>query len=56
MQSTLTQIQVTELQNMIYESLISNPEFGLGEMGDCSEEAERITDEWIENNNITIIN
>lgn len=36
------------LESKIYETLMSNPENGLGEMGDCRDEAKRIVDEWIE--------
>jgi len=48
----MTEAQRNNLVTKIYESLISNPEFGLGEMGVCREEAERIVTEWMEENNI----
>lgn len=41
------------MKQIIYESLIANPENGLGEMGECQDEAERIADEWMEKEKIT---
>jgi hypothetical protein len=38
----------------IYESLIANPENGLGEMGACRDEAERIVNEWMQDNKIIL--
>jgi hypothetical protein len=34
---------------------MSNEDFGLGEMGSCRDESERVVDEWIEENNIYLI-
>ena len=43
------------LRNKIYETLISNPDFGLGEIGDCRTEAARIVEEWMDENNLVEI-
>ncbi len=50
----MTQLQIDALENKIYESLIANPENGLGEMGACRDEAQRIVSEWVNENGITI--
>lgn len=50
----LTENQYTSLIDKIYESIINQPDNGLGEMGDCRTEAKRIVNEWAEDNNITI--
>lgn len=44
---TITEQQYNSLSTLIYSSLISNSDFGLGEMGECKDEAERIIDEWM---------
>jgi hypothetical protein len=60
----MTEAQQESLVQKIYETLISLPYFdenlevqerGMGEMGETRDEAERIVDEWIEENNIIII-
>jgi len=51
----MRQQQIDALENKIYESLIANPENGLGEMGACREEAQRIVREWVKENDITIV-
>ncbi len=51
--TTITEKQYESLKEIIYDSLIANPENGLGEMGACRDEAERIADEWMEKENIT---
>jgi hypothetical protein len=38
----------------IYEVLVSMPTIGLGEMGECREEATRILDAFMEEQNIEI--
>ena len=48
----MTQQQIESLENKIYESLIANPENGLGEMGACRDEAQRIVSEWVTDNGI----
>ena len=53
--TTITQSQFDSLRNEIYESLISNPDYGLGEMGSCRDEAERIIEDWMEKESITLI-
>lgn len=50
----MTQLQIDSLENKIYESLIANPENGLGEMGACRDEAQRIVSEWVNENGIKI--
>lgn len=50
----LTEEQRSSLVEEIYNSLMSNPEFGLGEMGECRDEANRIVETWIESNHIVI--
>lgn len=52
---TITQKSYNALIEKIYETLMSNEDFGLGEMGSCRDESERIADEWIEENNIYLI-
>lgn len=39
--------KIEQLKDLIYESLMSNEDFGLGEMGSCRDEASRIVEEWI---------
>ena len=51
----ITQKSYNALTEKIYESLMSNEDFGLGEMGSCRDESERIVDEWVEENNIYLI-
>ncbi len=51
---TLTREQYNLLENEIFQSLIANPDFGMGEVNDCHEEAERIIREWTEKANIQI--
>jgi len=62
--SKITEILHENLVQKIYENLISLPYFdenneicerGMGEMGETRDEAERIVDEWIKENNISII-
>jgi len=50
--TTITENQYLSLKQCIYESLISLEENGLGEIGDCQDEAERIINEWMEKENI----
>lgn len=50
----LTQTQVDSLTKMIYESLMNNPDFGFGEMGEIRDEAERIVRDWAEENKIEL--
>jgi hypothetical protein len=51
----ITQKSYNALAEKIYETLMSNEDFGLGEMGSCRDESERIIDEWVEENNIHLI-
>lgn len=50
----ITEKQFEALQDKIYETLMSNEDFGLGEMGSCRDEAKRIVLEWCEENQINI--
>jgi hypothetical protein len=52
---TLTQTSYNNLVYKIYDTLMSNEDFGLGEMGSSMEESERIVDDWIQENNIYLI-
>lgn len=51
----ITEQQKDSLQSKIYEMLMANPEMGLGEMGICSDSAQFLVDEWMEENNITLL-
>jgi len=53
--STLTENQKTLLQEIIFQKLIESDDIGLGELGECTDEAERIVEEWAEKANITFI-
>ena len=63
MQTTLTTEQIKSLEDKIYDTLIIAPymdeetgevmERGMGEMGECHDEAQRIVSEWMEENGIT---
>ncbi len=50
----ITENQKQDLITGIYNVLIGNPEVGLGEMGECREEATTIVNEWIERNQIVV--
>lgn len=51
----MTKEQFDELAFKIGNSiLLSNEDFGLGEVGDCMEEGKRIVIEWAKEFNITI--
>ena len=50
----ITEKQFEALQDKIYETLMSNEDFGLGEMGSCRDEAKRIVIEWCKENQINI--
>lgn len=55
---TLTTIPteyVESLRHKIYVKLIENPELGLGEIGECKDEAARIVEEWMNENNLVEI-
>lgn len=52
---TITQTSYNNLVYKIYDTLMSNENFGLGEMGSSMEESERIVDDWIQENNIYLI-
>jgi hypothetical protein len=46
---------VESLRTKIYERLISNPDYGLGEVNECRDEANRIVSEWLYENNLVEI-
>jgi hypothetical protein len=50
----ITELQYDDLKFKIYETLINMDDMGLGEITTCTEEAERIVDQWIKENNIKI--
>jgi hypothetical protein len=49
---TITKKQYDSLTQSIYDTLITPSCMGMGEMGDCKMEAERIVDKWMEDNGI----
>jgi hypothetical protein len=48
-------IKIDALKLSIYNSLMSMPDMGLGEMGEAYDEADRIVDDWIEQFFIEVI-
>jgi hypothetical protein len=48
----ITKKQYDSLTQSIYDTLMENPDFGLGERGECRDEAARIVDDWMEDNGI----
>ena len=50
----LTQKQIDKLEKLIYDSIMSNPDYGLGERGEARDEASRIVEEWLDISNIEI--
>lgn len=52
----MTQLQFDSLVNGIYSTLMAQDEMGIGEMGEAQEEAQRIVNEWMDENNITFKN
>lgn len=50
----ITADQRQALEDSIYNTLISNPDVGMGEMGECRDTAEQIVSEWIQNNQIIV--
>jgi len=50
--TTITEKQYDDLVTRIYNVLISNPEVGLGEMGDCQLAASELVNEWTEANSM----
>jgi len=41
-------IKIDALKLAIYNSLMSMPDMGLGDMGDACDEADRIVDGWVD--------
>lgn len=54
-QITIPTEYVESLRTKIYDSLISNPDYGLGEVNECRDEANRIVNEWLDENNLVEI-
>lgn len=53
--NTITEHARKSLENDIYQLLMENPEMDMGEMGNCIEAAESLVGNWIEQNNIIVI-
>lgn len=51
----LSSKQYKALEDEIYNSLMSNPDMGIGEAGECRDEAERIIKAWADAEQITIL-
>ena len=51
----ITELQYDDLVHRIYETFIMSDDMGLADIGSCTDEAKSIVDEWIKDNNITII-
>ena len=51
---TITEAQYKSLWKGIYLSFMNNDELGMGEMGAAEEEAKRIVDTWMKENNIEV--
>ena len=53
--STLTQLQVDELKEKVYQLLIQNDDLGLGDMDSATETAGITVNEWLTENKIQVI-
>lgn len=51
----ITDEQYNSLVTKIYDSIMAMPDMGMGEMGEVTDEAKRIVDEWIQENNFTLL-
>ena len=51
----ITEASRLALVTAIYNLLMSNPEMGMGEMGDCHEAAEILVDEWMTDQHVNIL-
>lgn len=51
----ITEKQYASLTKSIYETLMAMDNMGMGEMGAAQDDAERIVNEWMEENNITLL-
>lgn len=51
----IEEAQYTSLVEKIFQTLMLFDEMSLGEMGEAHDTAERIVDEWIEENNIELV-
>lgn len=52
--TTITEKQYESLKLTVYGLLMSNPEMGLGDTGNCMEGATSAVDEWMKKEEITI--
>lgn len=52
----ITEKQFDSLVGKIYDTLVQAPHIGMGEMGECRDEAKRIVFEWMEEEKITVKN
>ncbi len=48
----INETQKAQLIEAIYDLLMSNPDMGLGDMGDCREAAEYTVENWIKDSGI----
>jgi hypothetical protein len=51
----ITELQYDDLVHRFYETLMMSDDMGLADIGSCTDEARSIVDEWVKDNNITII-
>jgi hypothetical protein len=50
----ITEAQRQELIDTLYDSFMGMPDMGMGEMGECRDEAESIVNGWLAKNNIPV--
>ena len=48
-------LKLDTLKRAIFDLIMSSPDMGLGEMGEAYDEADRIVDEWVKENNIEVV-
>jgi len=53
--TTISVKQYDSLRDAIYGSLMEINEMGMGEMGECYDEAERIVNQWLKAECISVI-
>lgn len=53
--TTIKETQIEALKAKIYGLLMANPDMDMGDMNDCKDAANELVSEWIDENNITII-
>lgn len=52
--SEITKVQYDALKDEIYNTLMAMPDMGMGEMGEATDEANRIVTEWCEEQGIAM--